>query len=406
MNKRKIINDPVHGFITIPSDFVYDLITHPWFQRMSRIKQLGLSYLVYPAAQHSRLSHALGALHLMQQALQVLSWKGVAIRAEEAEAAMAAILLHDLGHGPFSHTLEGILVSDMKHEQITAMLIEQMNEQFGGRLELALAMFRSSYSRPFFCQLIASQLDVDRLDYLVRDSFFTGVAEGIIGHDRIIKLMTVEHEELAVDERGIYSIEKFLLSRRLMYWQVYLHKTVLAAESMLIQIMRRARQLLAARSLPCSPALRHLLTTQGMRPTAPHDILDHFVDLDDSDIFQAIKYWRNESDKILSHLCRQLLTRTLFHIELQLEPFTEDRLEQLRQKVMKTWQVGRSEVEFLVTQGTTEQHAYRPGTDFIRIKRRDGRICDVSQVSELFTADALRQPQTKYYVCYPRGVPH
>ncbi|MCS6917339.1 MAG: HD domain-containing protein [Chitinophagales bacterium] len=402
MNKRKIINDPVHGLISIPTDLIFDLIAHPWFQRLSRIRQLGLTYLVYPGALHSRLSHALGAMHLMQEALASLQGKGVSIQPHEAEAATAAILLHDIGHGPFSHTLEELIVP-LQHEQLTLLIMEELNRQFDGRLELALQIFTGTYPRPFLHQLVSSQLDIDRLDYLIRDSFFTGVAEGVIGYDRIIKMLAVHQDQLVVEEKGIYSIEKFLVSRRLMYWQVYLHKTVLAADCMLTHIMHRAKELAQQQALAApSEALLMLLQISSPNSLSPSAWLEWFMQLDDCDVLTALKQWQKHGDRLLSMLCTDLLQRRLFRIELQRQPIDTRYLERLRQACCEQLLLTRPQAERLVAAASTSDHAYDPTSDLIRIRFRDGRVHDISEVSQLINIAALRQPDVKYYVCYPR----
>ncbi|MCS6990825.1 MAG: HD domain-containing protein [Chitinophagales bacterium] len=404
INKRKIINDPLYGLISIPTDLIYDLIAHPWFQRLSRIRQLGMTYLVYPGALHSRLSHALGAMHLMQQALSVLQSKGVTISPHEAEATTAAILLHDIGHGPFSHTLEGLLVP-LDHEQLTALLMEALNRQFEGRLELAVQIFNGTYPRPFLHQLVSGQLDIDRLDYLTRDSFFTGVAEGVIGYDRIIKMLGVHNEQLVVEEKGIYSIEKFLVSRRLMYWQVYLHKTVLAADHMLAHIIRRAHMLAARNDLtvPSEP-LSILLKIAEPNQLPKAQLLHLFTQLDDHDIMMAIKQWQHHPDPLLALLCRDLLERRLFRIELQRKPFDRVYIERLRQAACMQLSWSSTEAAELIKPTQTAGHAYNPLSDHIRIRFRDGRVFDVAEVSELLNMAVLREPDVKHYLCYPRAL--
>jgi len=404
LNKRKIINDPVYGFITIPTDLIFDLIGHAWFQRLGRIRQLGLTYLVYPGAQHSRLSHALGAMHLMQQALEVLKSKGVEISAEEAEAVTICILLHDLGHGPFSHTLEKLLISDVTHEQLTILMMEHLDGELGGKLDLALRIFKGLHQKKFLHQLFSSQLDMDRLDYLNRDSFFTGVAEGVIGYDRIIKMLAVHDNELVVEEKGIYSIEKFLISRRLMYWQVYLHKTVLAAEEMLVQIIKRARIISKDRLLLCAPALSWFLSHEVHLNDFSwnKEILNRFAELDDSDIISAMKQWRTDGDKVLSYLCDHLLSRKLLKIEFQNEPVDESKISSLKSALKKFPSLSADDYDSLVISETTSNHAYNPTAESIKILFRNGTVKDVSATSDLLNISALKQPSTKYYVCYPR----
>ena len=406
MNKRKIINDPVYGFITIPTDLIFDIIGHPWFQRLGRIRQLGLTYLVYPGAQHSRLSHALGAMHLMRQALEVLISKGVNISHEEAEAVTICILLHDIGHGPFSHTLERLLVTGVSHEDLTVLIMEKLDESLDGKLNLALNIFKGNYPKKFLHHLVSSQLDMDRLDYLNRDSFFTGVAEGVIGYDRIIKMLAVHENELVVEEKGIYSVEKFLISRRLMYWQVYLHKTVLAAEEMLIQIIRRARLLSKSRQLPCSPALSWFLEHE-ITPSefiSKKEILDRFAELDDADIFSAIKQWQHDDDQTLSYLCKNLLSRKLLKIELQNTPVETEKINSLRRLLGDHSAFTSADNHSLIISESTSNHAYNPTAESIKILFRNGIVKDVSEASELLNISVLRQPVTKYYLCYPREI--
>jgi hypothetical protein len=406
LNKRKIINDPVYGFITIPTDLIFDLMEHVWFQRLGRIKQLGLTHLVYPGAQHSRLSHALGAMHLMQQALEVLSSKGAEVTRDEAEAVTVCILLHDLGHGPFSHTLEKVLIPRVSHEELTLLMLRKLNDECGGRLNQAIEIFIGEHPKKFLHQLVSSQLDMDRLDYLNRDSFFTGVAEGVIGYDRIIKMLSVHNNDLVVEAKGIYSIEKFLISRRLMYWQVYLHKTVLAAEEMLVQIVRRARKISKERMLLCLPALSWFLTheVQANDFAWNPELLHRFAGLDDADILSAIKQWRTDEDAVLSFLCRSLLDRKLLKIELQNQPFSEERVKELKRKLALVHGLNAEAAERLVISETTTNHAYNPRAEMIRILFRNGTVKDVSETSDLFNMDVLKQPVTKYYLCYPREV--
>ncbi|MEO5673554.1 MAG: HD domain-containing protein [Chitinophagales bacterium] len=404
MNKRKIINDPVYGFITIPTELIYDLIEHPYFQRLNRIKQLGLTYLVYPGAQHTRMQHAFGAMHLMNEALDILRSKGVEISTEEAEAVTIAILLHDLGHGPFSHSLEKLIVTGITHEQLTLIMMDRMNQGFTGRLNLCITILRGKHPKKFLHQLVSSQLDMDRLDYLNRDSFFTGVAEGVIGYDRIIKMLTVRNNELAVEEKGIYSIEKFLISRRLMYWQVYMHKTVLAAEEMLIQIMKRARELSKSRKLSCPMSLLWFLENEvdEKQISSNEEILLRFANLDDSDIIQAIKEWRYDKDKVLAFLCDHLLSRKLLKIELQAFPIDEKRIVELKSKLKNVDSFSPQDYDSLIISGTTTNHAYNPTAESIRILFKNGSVKDVGEASELLNISALKNPVIKYYLCYPR----
>lgn len=404
MNKRKIINDPVYGFISIPTELIFDLIEHAYFQRLGRIKQLGLTYLVYPGAQHTRLQHALGAMHLMTQALEVLRSKGALISGEEAEAVTIAILLHDIGHGPFSHTLEKLLIKGTSHEQLSIRMMEALNNTFDGKLGMALNIFRGQYSKPFLHQLVSSQLDMDRLDYLNRDSFFTGVAEGVIGYDRIIKMLTVKNNELMVESKGMYSIEKFLISRRLMYWQVYLHKTVLAAEQMLVKIIERANEISVKRNLESTPALSWFLNKKNAvaSETSNDELLTRFSDLDDTDIISSIKMWRQDADPILSWLSRHLLIRQLFKIELRNTPFEETELTVIRQRVLQQSNIALEDLHYFVFTGTTSNHAYSPQSGPINILFKDGNVKDVADASDLLNIRVLQDPVIKYFMCYPK----
>ena len=340
LNKRKIINDPIYGFITLPNDLVFDLINHPIFQRLRRIKQLGLTNLVYPGALHTRFHHAIGAMHLMTEALLVLKSKGVNITDEESEAAIIAILLHDIGHGPFSHALEHTIVKGISHEDISMMLMNELNITFKGKLTLAIKIFKGDYSKKYLHQLVSSQLDMDRLDYLKRDSFFTGVSEGVVSSDRIIKMLNVAKGELVIEAKGIYSVEKFLIARRLMYWQVYLHKTVLSAENLLVKILKRAKELsLSGTELFATPALSLFLKNNFNKKdfTSKKELLNQFVLLDDYDIMASVKVWTLSDDKILSLLCSSLIDRNLYKIELQNKKFNSSYIKTLQEKIMKKY---------------------------------------------------------------------
>ena len=406
MNKRKIINDPVYGFITIPSELLFDLVEHPYFQRLRRIRQLGMADLVYPGALHTRFHHALGAMYLMSLALKTLQDKGHVIEDAECEAAQIAILLHDIGHGPFSHVLEKTLMAGIPHEALSLLLMHDLNRQFDGRLEMAIQMFEGTYPRPFFHQLISSQLDMDRMDYLNRDCFYTGVAEGTIGASRLIKMLDVYKDELVVEEKGLLSIENFLNARRLMYWQVYLHKTSLCAEAMLTQAIRRARDLTErGADLYASPNLgfflryRSTLADFQERP----ELLKTFVLLDDYDVWGAIKAWSQESDPVLSRLCQRLLDRRLFKIQLLDAPPTEELLASLRDDLREQGLTDEQRSYFLV-EGQTTNSAYVTGEDQIRIKMKDGRVLDITEASELPTIHALSKIVRKYYVSWAKTV--
>ncbi len=407
INKRKIINDPIYGFVTIPDDLVYDLINHPAFQRLRRIRQLGLTNLVYPGALHTRFHHAIGAMYLMTEALQVLKSKGVAITDEECKAANVAILLHDIGHGPFSHALEHTIVKGISHEDISAMLMDELNKEFKGRLSLAIRIFKGDYHKRFLHQLVSSQLDMDRLDYLKRDSFFTGVSEGIISSDRIIKMLHVSNGQLVVEAKGIYSIEKFLIARRLMYWQVYLHKTVLSAEKLLVNILKRAKELsLRGETLFASPALNLFLKHNFSRKDfiSNPKLLHQFILLDDYDIMGAVKVWASHPDKVLSLLCDNLINRQLYKIELQNTPIDKAYKEQLLQKVLKTFRLSAKEAGYLVFSESVNNSAYNAEKSKINILFKDGSLVDVVEASDQLNLKALSKKVTKYFICYPKNL--
>jgi uncharacterized protein len=407
INKIKTINDPVYGFITIPSELVYDIMDHPWFQRLRRIKQLGLTNYVYPSAHHTRFQHALGAMHLMRQAIGVLRSKGIQIEPEEAEGLGIAILLHDIGHGPFSHTLEQSIVKGLSHEDISDMFIEGLNRQFDGKLELARKIFRDKYEKKFLHKLVSSQLDMDRLDYLSRDSFFTGVAEGTINTDRIINMLTVCNDELVVEAKGIYSIEKFIIARRLMYWQVYLHKAVLAADMMLVNILKRAKWLgRTEKDIPSTPALRYFLTNDKGREDFLSDpaCLEKFALLDDFDVVTSIKLWMEHPDKVLSSLCRSLINRHLFRMEIQNEAFAEDYISRIREATALKYGLDEKELDFFVNTDVVTNHAYNPRHDKILIRMGDGSLTDVAAASEQLDIAVLSTTVSKHLLSYPKDI--
>lgn len=407
MNKKKIINDPVYGFISIQSDLIYDLIQHPYFQRLRYIKQLGLSDLVYPGALHTRFHHALGAMHLMSRVIKNLQLKGIEISEPEEEAALVAILLHDIGHGPLSHALEETLLQDIKHESISYLFMREINKDFNGALDLAIQFFRNSYPRKFFHQLISSQLDIDRLDYLKRDSFFTGVMEGSIGVDRIIAMLNVSNDQLVVEEKGIYSIESFLHSRRLMYWQVYLHKTALSAERMIVNIIRRAQYLLqAGEKLSATEALTSfLLKDYKLSDFNEHpELLDLFGQMDDNDIWGSIKFWRNQEDPILSGLCNRLLQRELFQIVLSTDPIKKSMVEKVRQEIHQIYGILRKDTNYLYSLGTVSNEAYVSGGKSINILTKKGEIVDIAHASDLPSIKAISKIVEKNYLCWPKNV--
>jgi uncharacterized protein len=409
-NKRKIINDPVYGFINIPGDFIFDIIEHPWFQRLRNIKQLGLTSFVYPGAVHSRFQHSLGALHLMDLALRTLKSKGVDISLREEEAAQIAILLHDSGHGPFSHALETSIITGISHEDISLLMMRKLNEYFGGRLDLAIQIFRGTYPRKFLHELIAGQMDMDRLDYLRRDSFFTGVIEGSVGSDRIIRMLNVVNDSLVIDEKGIYSLEKFLIARRLMYWQVYMHKTVISSESLLIKILKRAKELaMEGTDLYSTPALRFFLYNK----IGPDDLLrdgnftpglvaSTFTRLDDSDILVSAKYWADHSDKILSDMSARLMKRDLLAIELQNEPFTKERVNKLKAMTAGLKGISQEMADYYVFTNSISNLAYTSDAPEVSILLKSGNTADISSISDMFDHRFLSERITKYFLCYPK----
>ncbi|MCB0564911.1 MAG: HD domain-containing protein [Phaeodactylibacter sp.] len=403
MKNKKIVNDPVYGFISIPDGIIFDLIEHPYFQRLRRIKQTSLTHLVYPGALHTRFHHAIGALHLMQEAIEVLRSKGITISEAEAEGACIAILLHDIGHGPFSHTLEHALFKGVTHEELSLLFMERLNEAFGGQLSLAMDIFRGHYPKPFLHQLVSGQLDMDRMDYLNRDSFFTGVHEGVIGYDRIIKMLSVRDGELVVEEKGIYSIEKFLIARRLMYWQVYLHKTVLSAEQMLIAALLRAKALTKqGYPLPASGPLSFFLRQE---PTwkdfakGRDTLLGQFAMLDDFDIVSALKSWMNTEDKVLSFFSSSIINRRLFRLEFRNSPFDEAYIQKVRRGILAWSGLDEEALEYLFIQGKESNSAYTTSKDEIKILHKSGEVLPMSESTDY---DLQSRAVTKYYLCYPK----
>lgn len=390
---RKIINDPVYGFITIDDELIHQVVAHPYFQRLRRINQMAMANLVYPGAVHSRLHHALGAYHLMCNALNELKSKGIEITAAEEQAAKIAILLHDVGHGPFSHALEHVLVEGMHHEALSIRIIEELNKQFNGQLSLAIQIFTGNYHKKYLYQLISGQLDVDRLDYLTRDSFFSGVHEGVIGYDRIIKMLTVHQGELMVEEKSIYSIEKFLVARRLMYWQVYLHKTVLCAEQMLKRIIKRAKYIKAATQQPL-----HNFITQPVHAVT----LEEFCNLDDYDVTAAIKGWCHHEDKILSFLCNGIINRQLLKIQYSGTPVEEVLLQEKLAEAAAKLSLTAEEAGWLVFSGEVASSTYNPDNEHIHILFKDGAVKDISEVDNALINQNLMGKVKKYYICYLR----
>jgi HD superfamily phosphohydrolase len=406
LNKKKIINDPVYGFIKIPGELIFDIIEHPWFQRLRHIKQLGLTDLVYPSAQHTRFQHALGALHLMGIVLKNLREKGVEISDQEFEASQIAILLHDIGHGPLSHALEDSLLPGIKHESLSYLFMERLNSEFRGSLDLAMKIFRNSYPRKFFHQLVSSQLDIDRLDYLKRDCFFSGVPEGTIGVDRIIAMLTVHNNQLVVEEKGIYSIENFLNARRLMYWQVYLHKTTVSAERMVVNLIRRAQHLVkAGEKVPASESLlffmKHSLNLNNFKED--QETLIHFGRLDDQDIWGAIKSWLQYDDFILRTLASMLYERKLFQIILSPDPIRKSNIERVRQEITEHYDTLRSESAYLFSHGTVSNEAYTEGQK-INVLTKSGEVLDIAQASDLPSIKAISKIVKKNYLCWPKNV--
>jgi len=400
-NKRKIINDPVFGFLSIPNDLIYDVLQHPYVQRLNRIRQLGLSYLVYPGAMHSRFGHSLGAMHLMHEAIQSLRLKGVNITDEEATAAMIAILLHDIGHGPFSHVLEHTLVDGVTHEDISLLMMQRINQDLHGQLDMAIAIFKNEYPKHFLHQLISSQLDVDRMDYLCRDSFFTGVQEGRVASERLLKMLDVRNDRLVVQVKGIYSVEKFLVARRLMYWQVYLHKTSVAAEQHLIKILSRAKELARkGTELFCSPALRYFLyqpvTFDMFSPTS--EALDQYALLDDNDVLSAIKAWISSEDKVLSALSRSFINRQLFRGELIDAPLTDTQKAALNEQYAQALGISEQDAAYCWCEHVSTSNTYSEKADSIDILYSDDTVRDIAEASEILDLEALTRKPKKLYL--------
>jgi len=405
-NRRKIINDPLYGFINFPSSMIYDLIDHPWFQRLRRIRQLGLTFYVYPAANHTRFQHALGAAHLMDSALEVISRKGYPVSEAERDASIAAILLHDIGHGPFSHALEHSIVPAADHERLSVLFMQELNRTFGGDLDLALQIFNDQYPKSFLHQLISSQLDMDRLDYLNRDSFFTGVTEGAVGYERIIKMLQIVDDQLVVERKGIYSIEKYLISRRLMYWQVYLHKTVIAAEQMLVKALNRARELAhGGTEVFATPALREFLYPGPLSDQPLNDtrlLLEHFANLDDNDIFASVKAWTGHPDRILSLLSEGMLNRKLFGIRIQKVPWDPDQIKHLRHKAITEFGFSPHEAEFLVFSDAITNSTYAENDDRILFLDNSGQLISLPEASDIISVSLVSRADSKYYLCFPK----
>ena len=404
-NKKKIFNDPLYGFISLPYNVIFDLIEHPYFQRLRRIKQLGLTHLVYPGALHTRFHHALGAMHLTMRAIDVIRSKGHKITKKEARATAIGILLHDIGHGPFSHALEFSIVKNITHEDISSFFMQRLNKELNGKLDLAIQIFEDKYHKTFLHQLISSQLDMDRLDYLKRDSFFTGVSEGVINTDRIISMLNVKDGQLCVEAKGIYSIEKFIIARRLMYWQVYLHKTVLSAEKLIVHILTRAKELAnQGGELFCTDALRYFLYTEHDYKSFKNnpEVLNQFSELDDFDITASIKMWKNHSDPVLSFLCKAQIERSLFKIELRSKPFDKNYVTKIKNEIKAELGLSEKEVSYFVFTGSIENNAYNPKKDKINLLYKDGTIEDIAEAADQLNISVLSKPVKKHYLCIPK----
>ena len=401
-NKLKIINDPIYGFIHIPSTLVFDIIEHPYFQRLRRINQMALSYLVFPGAKHTRFEHVLGCVFLMQKTVEMLRFKGVQISDKEAEGLYIAILLHDIGHGPFSHAMEHSIVEGISHEEISLRLMQELNKVFNGKLETAIAMFQGTYPRKFMHQLISSQLDMDRADYLKRDSFYTGVAEGNINSERLISMLNVRNDELVVEEKGLYSVEKFLIARRLMYWQVYLHKTSVAAEQILIRLLNRAKELVQqGQELTMSTALAFFVKNKISKDNFSQEVLEMFARLDDTDIISAMKEWQFHPDVVLSKLSKMLLNRDLLKIKVRLNDFEEQKIKRL-QKLSLAKGIDEKDMKYFVFTGVMTNRAYNPEKEIIKILTKNGRVVELSKTSEAINLEPLSQVTERYYICYPK----
>ena len=401
-NKLKIINDPIYGFIHIPSSLVFDIIEHPYFQRLRRINQMALSYLVFPGAKHTRFEHVLGCVFLMQKTVEMLRFKGVQISDKEAEGLYIAILLHDIGHGPFSHAMEHSIVEGISHEEISLFFMQELNKVFNGKLETAIAIFQGTYPRKFMHQLISGQLDMDRADYLKRDSFYTGVAEGNINSERLISMLNVRNDELVVEEKGLYSVEKFLIARRLMYWQVYLHKTSVAAEQILIRLLNRAKELVQqGQELTMSTALAFFVKNKISKDNFSQEVLEMFARLDDTDIISAMKEWQFHPDVVLSKLSKMLLNRDLPKIKVRLNDFEEQKIKRL-QKLSLAKGVEEKDMKYFVFTGVMTNRAYNPAKEVIKILTKNGRVVDLSKTSEAINLEPLSQVTERYYICYPK----
>ncbi len=403
-NKKKIINDPVYGFITISDEILFDVIEHPYLQRLRRILQLGLTHLVYPGAMHTRFNHVLGAMHLMRTAIATIRRKGHKVSEEEERAVLLAILLHDIGHGPFSHALEYDIVSGITHEELTSYFINELKKEFGSDLHQALLIFENKHPKKYLYELVSSQLDMDRLDYLNRDSFYTGVSEGIIGTERLIDMLNVSNNQLVLEEKGIYSVEKFIIARRLMYWQVYMHKTVVSAEYMLIHILRRAKYLAQkGHEIFANSSLAYFLNNNITKSDFEKDnkALNHFASIDDNDIWSAIKEWQNSNDVVLSMLANGLINRGLFKIEISANPFSSERIKNERNRVSKQFNLTDDELDYMVYSEILSNNAYNTSKQNIMLLKKDGKIVDLPSASDNLNISALAQPVEKYFLCFP-----
>lgn len=403
-NKLKIINDPVYGFISIPNSLIFDLIEHPYFQRLRRINQMGMSNLVYPGANHTRFHHAIGCMHLMQKAISVLKTKGVLISEDEANALCIAILLHDIGHGAFSHALEHSIVNGILHEEISLKFMKRLNKEFEGKLNLAIKIFEGKHPKKFFYQLISSQLDVDRLDYLKRDSFYTGVTEGNISSDRLIAMMNVKDDELVIEQKGIYSVENFLIARRLMYWQVYLHKTGLVAEAMLVKVLQRAKELVKqGKTVNASSALQYFLNNVVAKDSFSDDTLAIFAKLDDYDVLSAVKEWTQHTDTVLSRLSKMIINRELLKIEVQDKPFSVKKQNKVADKLKKELNFDKKYLNYFMFSGKVANQAYNLEKP-INIITKKGKLKDIAKASDQLNLQTLSKPVVKYYLCYPKNI--
>ena len=402
-NKLKIFNDPIYGFITIPSTLIFDLIEHPYFQRLRRISQMGMSYLVYPGAHHTRFHHALGSMFLMQKAVQVLRFKGILISEEEEQALLIAILLHDIGHGPFSHAMEHSLVDSISHETLSLEFMQLLNTQFNGQLELAISIFKGQYQRSFMCQLISSQIDMDRADYLKRDSFYTGVAEGNINSERLITMLNVVNDDLVIEEKGVYSVEKFLVARRFMYWQVYLHKTGIVAEELLTRVLRRAKELvLMGADLEGSTPLKYFLKNNITYDRLNEQVLQTFSELDDYDLISAIKAWQNNQDDVLSKLSKKIINRKLLKIKVKSTKFSKRVLEDYQKLTANHYKISLEDAKWFVFEGEISNVAYNAKNQPIKVLLKSNKVKNLSKVSEHLNLKTMSKPVIKYYLCHPK----